>query len=60
MKSRKYPSLQEAIAELEKLGKLTYGGHEGLKMIYTLQIVGHNKYILFIHEDGLVELAYEV
>jgi hypothetical protein len=60
MKSRKYPSLQEAIADLEKQGELIYKGHEGLKMIYTLQIVGHNKYILFIHEDGLVELAYEV
>lgn len=60
MKNRKYPSYKEAVADLERKGKLVYGGHEGLKMIYTLQIAGHPKYILFLHEDGLVELAYEV
>jgi hypothetical protein len=60
MKSRKYPTLQEAKSELAKLGKLEYGGHEGNKLVYSLDIVGHNRYVLLLSEDGLVQLDFEV
>lgn len=59
-KSRKYPSVQDAIDYLEPLGTLKFGGFEGSDtQIYTLEIVGKPYYILFIRRNGLVELYYE-
>jgi hypothetical protein len=63
MKSRKYPSYEAAIADLESKGKLEYGGWEGQLdgfYIYSFQLTGGLKYILFIYKNGLVKIAYEV
>lgn len=58
MKSRQFPSFDEAIAYLESKGELKYWGRVGIRAeicYYTLTI-GRVKYMLYVHEDGKVEI----
>jgi hypothetical protein len=58
MKSRKYPSFNEAIADLESKGKLEYFGWEGQTegyYVYSFTTKGI-LYRLRIFKDGKVEI----
>jgi hypothetical protein len=58
MKSRKYPSFQDAITYLESKGELKYWGRIGLKYEICLYsyIIDGVKYTLNITDDGKVEI----
>jgi hypothetical protein len=61
MKSRQFPSFQEAIDYCKSKGDLQYFGREGphdnyIKCVYTLT-VGMQIFHLFIHDSGLVEVT---
>jgi hypothetical protein len=61
MKSKQFPSMEEAKAYMMERGKLTYFGTEGWnpeKYGYTLTI-GVRVYHLFMYKDGLVEVYHE-
>jgi hypothetical protein len=58
MKSRKYPTFQEAITHLESKGTLTYWGRIGRKAEICLYsyIIDGVSYDLNIYDDGKVEI----
>jgi hypothetical protein len=56
MKSRKYPSFNEAITELEKIGKLHYWGRIDADTCLYTYTVGGEMFRLYIFEDGKVEI----
>jgi hypothetical protein len=56
MKSRKYPSFNEAITYLESKGELKYWGRiDAETCIYTYQCK-EGFFRLYVHDDGLVEI----
>jgi hypothetical protein len=58
MKSRKYPSFQEAITDLSSKGKLKYWGRIGDNFeicLYTFRYRGFD-YTLNIYDNGKVEI----
>jgi hypothetical protein len=58
MKSKQFPSLEEAEAYLQSRGKLEYGGREGTDAkthVYSLT-VGMKVYVLLVDETGLVRV----
>jgi hypothetical protein len=58
MKSKQFPSLEEAEAYMKERGDLKYWGTELKAYVYTLTI-GINVYHLLVHDDGLLEVLYE-
>jgi len=61
MKSRKFPTYDEAKAYLESVGKLQFFGRVGNNAeiyVYTLTI-GAKEYHLNVYADGKVELTLE-
>jgi hypothetical protein len=61
MKSKQFPSLEEAKSYMMKRGELKFFGTEGRnpeKLCYTLTI-GIKVYHIFMHEDGLLEVYHE-
>lgn len=56
MKSRKFPTFDEAIQYLEAAGELKYFGRAGLSCeycVYTLTVNGR-KYYVDVYDDGKV------
>ncbi|MDB5054922.1 MAG: hypothetical protein JWM44_2972 [Bacilli bacterium] len=61
MKSRKFPTFDEAKAYLESRGKLEFFGKVGDRdqcYVYTLT-VGVKVYLIFVWNDGLLEVTHE-
>ena len=61
MKSRKFPSFDDAIKYCEERGSLKYYGREGQHFeycIYTLTI-GNKVYHVNIHDNGLLDVVDE-
>jgi hypothetical protein len=61
MKSKQFPSLEEAKEYMKSRGKVTYWGREGTDAktyVYSLTI-GVMVYDILLHEDGLLEVTGE-
>jgi hypothetical protein len=58
MKSKQFPSYEEAESYMKERGELKYWGTEGNAYVYTLTI-GIKVYHLLLEDDGLVEVLYE-
>lgn len=55
MKSRKFPTVDEAIAYMEKAGTVKLYGREEDFFIYTVT-VGSAIYQIMLHENGLLKV----
>jgi hypothetical protein len=58
MKSKQFPSYEEAVTYMNERGEVKFWGTEGKAYVYTLTI-GIKVYHLLVHDDGLVEVLYE-
>ena len=61
MKSRKFPTFEDAKAYMEKAGEVKFFGRAGeryTQCIYTLT-VGSRVYHISLHDDGLLEVVDE-
>jgi hypothetical protein len=56
VKSRKYDSKEAALESLRKIGTLRHAGREKNFAIYEFTLNNGQQHILFIHDNGLVEL----
>jgi hypothetical protein len=56
VKSRKYESKESALEDLGKKGTLRHAGRETKFAIYEFTLPNRQSHLLFIHDDGLVEL----
>jgi hypothetical protein len=60
---RQFPTREEALEYLRERGELQYHGREGHNFefcVYTYTLESGKKFMLFVHDSGLVEVRYEM